>query len=331
MRKLFFLFVMAAVISCNCLKPQRVSPQTIYAVDSACEAALPNYLPLFSVRDNCPGTIITQDPIAGTMLDASRPYVTVDIIAADISDNRDTVQFQVWFADTIKPTITIDSTLLAEGVFGLLDVFQASLRPYIDDSTWNSSNLVMISSPDYKHMGGWYDKDLHVITASDDDLDKLGYTTYKLYLVDPEPLPLAINAGGPAINEWQEDKFFTQERGGPGATLETADHVYKTERWGEFSYDLPIGNGTFDVELYFAEIYHYEVGDRIFSVHIEDSLVIDQYDILTEAVYGQGITKSFTIQSDFDGYLRIKFSTTIDGAKVSGITIKRTDLVALSN
>jgi len=187
MKKLLFILMVATLVSCNCLMPQRVPPQTVYATDS-CETALPNYLPFFRVRDNCPGPIITQTPIAGTVLDTDNPYVEVHIIATDISDNRDTVSFDVFFQDTIPPVITVDSTFLSNiDAFELLDLAQASFRPYISDSVWNTHNLVMISSPNGSHMGGWYHNKYDIITVTEEDLEKLGYTTYRLYFTGPVP------------------------------------------------------------------------------------------------------------------------------------------------
>jgi hypothetical protein len=88
-----------------------------------------------------------------------------------------------------------------------------------------------------------------------------------------------INAGGPAYTAvdgrvFGADGSFTG--GGTystGATIAgTADPaLYKDERWGQFSYAIPVANGTYDVTLHFVEMYYTAgscVGKRIFSVDV---------------------------------------------------------------
>jgi hypothetical protein len=132
--------------------------------------------------DNCDIVYLEQDPAPGTVFNYSG-VISVTITASDISGNVTSADFDVFMIDTIPPEIIIDSTVSYIGdSFKLLDAFQAVLRPYIDDSTWNNNNLVMISSPEGEHMGGWYDKRYSMITVTPEDLEKLGYETFRVYL-----------------------------------------------------------------------------------------------------------------------------------------------------
>jgi len=109
MKRAIFLISLFTLISCTCL-PQ-IPPQYLYA-DGDCQAELPNYLQAVSVLDNCGNATLTQEPLPGTILDASNPYIQVKIVATDISGNTDIERFDVLLMDTIPPEIIIiDSTL----------------------------------------------------------------------------------------------------------------------------------------------------------------------------------------------------------------------------
>ena len=49
--------------------------------------------------------------------------------------------------------------------------------------------------------------------------------------------------------------------------------LYQNERWGSFSYAIPVTNGTYDVKLYFVELYYAAPcsGKRVFSMDILDT------------------------------------------------------------
>ena len=55
--------------------------------------------------------------------------------------------------------------------------------------------------------------------------------------------------------------------------------LYKTERYGNFSYDIPVPNGSYTVTLLFAEIYWTSAGKRVFNVSVEGQPAIQGLDI----------------------------------------------------
>ncbi len=74
---------------------------------------------------------------------------------------------------------------------------------------------------------------------------------------------IRINSGGPAQNfggeAWVADQYFTggtvYSTTNPIANT-TQDQIYQTERFGNFSYAIPVGQaGTYAVDLHLAEIY----------------------------------------------------------------------------
>src|SRR5207253_10855526 len=91
--------------------------------------------------------------------------------------------------------------------------------------------------------------------------------------------PLRINAGGAAYTgggvSWLADSYFKN-----GATISTATAIagttdgplYQAQRIGNTLgapvYTLPASNGTYTVNLYFAEIQKTAIGQRVFSVDV---------------------------------------------------------------
>lgn len=92
------------------------------------------------------------------------------------------------------------------------------------------------------------------------------------------------------------------------------DRLYQTQRYGaggSFGYRFDVPNGTFRVQLYFAEIYSQfdQPGKRIFDVLIEMDPVLDNFDVV-QAAAGQytALVKTFDRVQVNDGQLNITFA-----------------------
>jgi Concanavalin A-like lectin/glucanases superfamily/Malectin domain/Domain of unknown function (DUF1929)/Bacterial Ig domain/Bacterial Ig-like domain len=96
------------------------------------------------------------------------------------------------------------------------------------------------------------------------------------------PAPyISINSGGGPYTASDTNIFDADEDFTGGATNSTAHAItgtpnpalYQTERWGSFSYAIPVPNGTYNVRLHFVELYYAApcVGKRIFSMDITDT------------------------------------------------------------
>jgi glucose/arabinose dehydrogenase len=148
------------------------------------------------------------------------------------------------------------------------------------------------------------------------------------------PATYRINAGGPAYADtlgqlWSADQGFNT-----GQAAATSDPIadpnttlYQSERWDppgapELSYDLPVANGTYRVNLYFAEIYPGAafVGGRVFDVSIEGTKILQNFDIFAEVGFGKPLVKSFTTTVT-DGVLDILFSHVVENPKISAIEV----------
>jgi hypothetical protein len=143
----------------------------------------------------------------------------------------------------------------------------------------------------------------------------------------------AVNCGGPEYTDktgivYQEDTRFSG-----GRTYTTAamiegtedDLLYQSERYGNFSYNIPVENGDYRVTLRFAELYSYAyVGARVFDVAIEGKKVVSNLDLF--ALKGKNNSYDYTIPfpiSITDGVLNIDFYNHDGTAKVNAILVTR--------
>ena len=159
---------------------------------------------------------------------------------------------------------------------------------------------------------------------------------------------LAINAGGPAIGDFLEDQFFegaNQRTFGPngaqiadvidttGVENPAPEEVYRTERstaadLGSFSYNIPnlIPGETYQLRLHFAEIFFEGPGARIFDVAINNTTVLDDYDVVVES-QDPGpqaeavVIEEFTVTAQANGVLEIDFSASVNNPKLSALEL----------
>ena len=138
----------------------------------------------------------------------------------------------------------------------------------------------------------------------------------------------AVNAGGPAVTAsngitYQADKNFSG-----GNTFKTSeaiantssDALYQSERYGDFSYNIPVSDGTYEVTFLFSEIFHSASGKRRFDTFMEGVQSITDLDI-----YGNvGAFSKYEVVKQVqvtDGTLNIKFDSDIDNAKLSALHV----------
>jgi len=149
---------------------------------------------------------------------------------------------------------------------------------------------------------------------------------------DPAAVVFAVNAGGPQYVDangilYEADTLFT---GGHTSTKQVAiagtqDAVlYQSERWGNFSYTIPLPNGDYVVTLKFVEIFFSGRDKRVFDVKIEGTEVLSNLDLVAEigprSVYDVAVP--VRVQ---DGVLDIMFHADVENAQVSAIVVEAVD------
>jgi|GEM_PF-2630479 len=101
----------------------------------------------------------------------------------------------------------------------------------------------------------------------------------------------------------------------------TDDALYRSERYGNFSYSVPVANGNYSVTLKFAENYWTAAGKRVFSVKINGQAAISNLDLYAKA--GKNVAYDVVIPvSVTSGAIRIDFVSQVNNAKVGAILVK---------
>ena len=126
-------------------------------------------------------------------------------------------------------------------------------------------------------------------------------------------------------NVWAVDNSFSG--GNPFSTSATISGtsdptLYRTNRWGTFSYSFPVPNGTYLVTLKFAEIYGGTMctGCRLFNVSIEGTQVLSNFDVYAQPGANTALDKTFTV-SVTNGSLDIAFTTVRAAAEVNAVQV----------
>ena len=165
---------------------------------------------------------------------------------------------------------------------------------------------------------------------------------------DPVPeedsLVIAINAGGEEVTigdiTFAKDTLFTIPsepfyNDQIADILNTeADTLYVTERitGGDptIGYNIPVENGNYEIKMHFAEIFWGlegqggmagGEGSRVFDVIVEDSLVLDDYDIFMDA--GGAATAIIKMHETIvaDDTLNVVLTASVNQPKISALEV----------
>lgn len=101
---------------------------------------------------------------------------------------------------------------------------------------------------------------------------------------------------------WSGDRFFTggDRRYIGGMIGGTSDSLlYRWSRvgyYGDFSYLIPVSNGSYQLTLKFAETQYSAPGARVFNVAVNGSQVISNLDLVKEAGYFVAMDRTFPVE-----------------------------------
>ncbi len=104
----------------------------------------------------------------------------------------------------------------------------------------------------------------------------------------------------------------------------TDPQLYKSERYEvDLAYAIPVPtNGEYMVELHFAETFNknHSNGKRVFDMTLENTLVLDDYDIYADVGADAAAVKTFRIDVQ-DGVLSLSSTSSANNAKLCAIRI----------
>ncbi len=156
--------------------------------------------------------------------------------------------------------------------------------------------------------------------------------------------PIRIRAGWTASwknstgQNWEGDSYFLGgnalvRRSNPaqeGNSNSPDVGLYASERWGHFSYALPVADGKYHVTLRFCEGHYGKrnggpggVGSRLFDVYCNGVALMRNFDITKEAGgEGRPIDRSFSgVRPNAQGKILLSFVPVVGMACVNGIEV----------
>jgi hypothetical protein len=156
--------------------------------------------------------------------------------------------------------------------------------------------------------------------------------------------PIRIRAGWTSAwqdssgGEWQADSYFlggnalvrTTNPAQAGNSIAPDMALYASERWGHFSYALPVSDGRYRVTLKFCEGHYGKrntgaggPGSRIFDVYCNGVALLRSFDIMQEAGgEGKPIDRTFSaIRPNAQGKILLTFVPVAGMACVNGIEV----------
>jgi beta-galactosidase len=172
----------------------------------------------------------------------------------------------------------------------------------------------------------------HTLTARATDNVAATATSSTVSITVNAPLPsgvIFIDVGSTVAftdingNVWLPDQFAS---GGtvsykPNAIDNTVnDDLFRTYRYGNFSYGVPVTNGKYDVYLEFIETWWSAPGQRLFNVSAEGAPKLTNIDLFAMSGRFSALQLSFTVDVT-DGVLNLSFQSLVDNAIVSAIAI----------
>ncbi|MBV9762129.1 MAG: hypothetical protein JO340_16315 [Acidobacteriaceae bacterium] len=131
---------------------------------------------------------------------------------------------------------------------------------------------------------------------------------------------------------WHSDDYFLNGRGivRSSTVSGTEDpQIYECERYGNFSYSIPVSAGRYAVSLHFAESYWGPnspggggPGTRIFDVYCNGVALLRSFDMLKEAAPRTQIVKTFhNLQANAQGKLLLSFVPDKNYANLSAVEV----------
>ncbi len=127
-----------------------------------------------------------------------------------------------------------------------------------------------------------------------------------------------IDSGSATDSNFTGGTAFTMPN--PPAGVTDATMRFTASGASTFSYDVPCHlDWPYSVKLYFLEPNQTAVGQRIFTVRINNQVVLDHLDLIAEGGLGKMLSRSVVVMGADDGQLHIRFETNKRSAVVSSI------------
>jgi hypothetical protein len=105
-------------------------------------------------------------------------------------------------------------------------------------------------------------------------------------------------------------------------------NVMTGERYGRFTYKIPVSKGTYRLKLYLAESWFGPdrpggggLGSRRFDVYAERQSLLQDFDVFREAGHKPLVKEFHGLKTDADGYINLQFISRTNHAEVNALEL----------
>jgi hypothetical protein len=128
--------------------------------------------------------------------------------------------------------------------------------------------------------------------------------------------------------QYQADQF--SDGGTPNTTTDPIagtdeDTLFQSERFGTYSYEIPVTTASYNLKLHFVELYQTSAGRRSFNVTVEGVTAVTDLDLFSTVGHDTVYTVDVNNVPVSDGKLTIKLETISDNATIAGFAIYSVD------
>jgi PKD repeat protein len=296
---------------------------TFDASDSTDDGTIANYTWAFDDGN----VTTTTDPVIEHAYDESDEYNVTLTVTDSFGATDETTEL---VDSNTPPTASFDAScpdLSGTCTFGATN--STDTDGTIANYTWDfdDGNVTTTTDPVIDHT---YDRgDTYNVTLTVADTAGDSNTTSESVPVVVRSVAWAINAGGGDYTASDGTEYVADTNVVGGSTFSTGDPIadtsddplYQSERYGDFTYGLPVEDGEYRVTLQFAEIYWTSDGQRVFDTSVEGERVVRELDIHEQVGHDRAFdVRNVTTVTDDE--LTVEFTTIQDNAKVGAILVE---------
>lgn len=147
------------------------------------------------------------------------------------------------------------------------------------------------------------------------------------------PLVVAINAGSTSSATFDGVTYKADQYSTGGTAHEVTDAItgvaedalFQSERYGTYSYKVPVTTGTYTIKLHLAELYWQANGERTFNLSVEGQVKLPNLDLYSQA--GRFGAYNYVVENVrvTDGSLDIAVEPSKDSGTLSGFAVFSAD------
>jgi len=254
-------------------------------------------------------------PSSGPPPPPGAPTVTSTVPASNATNVGTAATVQATFSTTMDPTTITGSSYTLRRPDGTTVPATVSYDGPTKTATLTPSSALAVSTT--------YTARLETTVKASDGTPLANAYSWSFTTSTPAtPAAVRINAGGGAYTDSSGNTFLADQYFGGGSTFSSSHAIggtsdqalYQNERWGQFSYAIPVVNGTYDVKLHFVELYYGTsvpggAGKRLFGMDILDSPMspdVSNLDIYAQVGANNALVKTISGVSVTDGVLNIQ-------------------------